>query len=162
MEYLIGNITLDMREFQRQNGIKNNCVMNSQFLYNIMKRKRINDVKVKAVMVISCNEETNSFTFVGGHLIVLLGKDTIIDPSYDIFSLKNKCYCLDVKEMMENCGEIMQKCNEAKGTVKTSISLFLMMLKIEEKINKGDFGELLMNIEINKKQAEYIGKLHIL
>ena len=62
---------------------------NSQFLYDIIISNRYftrDEIRVKAVIVVSSDEELDTFTFVGGHLVLVFDDGSIIDPSYDIFS----------------------------------------------------------------------------
>ena len=68
---LIGNIILSMREFQEKNSIKKQCITNAQYLYDIIKMNSSNDVKVKAVIVVSSDKDTGTLVIVGGHLVVI-------------------------------------------------------------------------------------------
>ena len=85
---LISNIILSMREFQKENNVKKQCVTNSQYLYDCIKHNSSKtNIKVKAVLVFSSDDDTNIGVLVTGHLVVVLDDDVLIDPSYDIFCL---------------------------------------------------------------------------
>ena len=97
---LISNIVLSMREFQKQNNIKKQCITNTQYLYDNITMNSVN-VKAKPVFVFSHDDEEGTATFVGGHLLVILDDGTMIEPSYDIFCLKNKSYFDNIKDLMD-------------------------------------------------------------
>jgi hypothetical protein len=100
----IAKIIRSMREFQEKNGIKKQCVTNAQYLYDCIKINHSSaNVKVKALMVISTDDYAETCTCVSGHLaIILVDDETLIDPSYDVFSLKNKSYFDNIKDLMDS------------------------------------------------------------
>jgi hypothetical protein len=164
---LIANIILSMREFQEKNGIKNQCVVNAKYLYDCIKMNSNNaNIKVKAVLATAMDEANDTTTFVGGHLILdLLDEDDEthidIDPSYDIFSLKNISYFNNIKDLMDVFN------NNDKNKIKTTIDLkqilsnHIYFMKVADQINNGKFIFLDKKfIKFYNDQADYIENLY--
>ena len=152
---LIGNIIVSMREYQKENNITKQCITNAQFIYDIIKFNSTNDVKTKSVIVFSNDKETNSVTLVGGHLVIILDDDNdVIDPSYEVFSLKNKLYFDNIDNFMSYFNEDDKITLKSKLNIKKVISDYLKFIKISEQINNGKF--IITNKEFYNKQANYI------
>jgi hypothetical protein len=166
-EIIISNIILSMREFQAKNNIKNQCVTNTQYLYDVIRKNTTNNVKVKAVIVASSNNETNTFFCVGGHLVVeLSGPDELItiEPSYDVFSLKDKSYFDNIKDftnMFKDSNNNYDYDKEQKiivtDLIEQSIRHFIKFKKLAEQINNGEL--LICDKEFYNNQADYIETL---
>ena len=153
---LIANIILSMREYQKENNIKKQCVTNAQFLYDTIKVNSISNVKTKAVFVYSDNNEEDTAIIVGGHLVVELDDETIIDPSYEIFCLKNKSYFDNIKDLVnifDNKVELKTKID-----IKKLICEHIHFMKISEQMNNGEL--IITDKEHYNKQADYIEKLY--
>jgi len=152
---LISNIILSMREFQKKNNIKNKCASNTQYLYDTIKMNSDSNVKIKAVFVFSNDTETDTAIFVGGHLVVILGEETMIDPSYDIFCLKNKSYFDNIKDLMD----MVDNKNKLKTKIdiKKLISDHIDFIKVAEQINNS---EHIITEKFYNEQADYIEKLY--
>jgi hypothetical protein len=147
---LISNTVLSMREFQKKNCIKNQCVTNCQYLYDIIKKNFTNNAIVKPVLVISYDTEIDTHTCIGGHLVIDLDGDneTIIDPSYDIFSSKNKSYFYKIKDFMDSFN------HDDKSKFKKCISDFIHFTKIAQEINNGEFR--ISDKKFYNDQSDYI------
>jgi hypothetical protein len=155
LSILISNIILSMREFQKENNIKKQCITNTKYLYDIIRRNCKNDVKTKAVFVFSSDEEIGNNIVLGGHLVVVVDGE-IIEPSYDIFSLKNKLYFDNIRDLIDIF--------DNKTELKTKIDIKKLMIdhidfiKLAEKINKGQF--LITEKKFYNEQADYIENLY--
>jgi hypothetical protein len=138
MEYsiLIANIILSMREYQKENNIKNQCVTNAQYLYDIIKTNSNSNVKTKAVFVFSHNNEEDTSIFVSGHLIVILNDETIIEPSYDIFCLKNISYFDNIKDLVNIFDDKVKL--KSKIDIKKLICDHIHFMKLSDQINNGE------------------------
>lgn len=153
---ILGNMVLSMREFQKKNNTKNQCATNVQYLYDIIRQNfKSSNVKSKAVFVFSSDIEANSMTFSGGHLVVLLEDGTVIDPSYDVFCLKDKLYFDNMKDFLD----IFTNKNDLKMRIdlKKLLCEHIAFTKIAERMNNGDV------VRSNKhynEQADYIEKLY--
>jgi hypothetical protein len=131
-EHKIVSMVLGMREFQKINCIKNQCISN--VLYFIKKLDSSNRIKIKPVIVVSFDDETNIFKIIGGHLIVVLKDgELVIDPSYDVDSLKNKSYFGTIEDFIKGVPSI----EESK--LKQIIGYFLEFVKIAEQMNNDEF-----------------------
>jgi hypothetical protein len=154
---LISNIILSMREFQKKNNIKNKCAANTQYLYDTIIMNSGSNVKAKAVFVVSIDDETDTTILVGGHLVVILGDETMIDPSYDIFCLKNKSYFDNIKDLIDMFD------NKDKDKLKTKIDIkklvcdHIEFMKIAERMNNGQH---IITEKFYNEQADYIKKLY--
>jgi hypothetical protein len=86
--------------YQKQNNIKSKCIVNAQFFYDsvvqtIKMQKLEGNVEIKAAIVIGYidnAEHTESKPYLVTKHMVVVYKDKIYDPSYEIYSLKNKTY----------------------------------------------------------------------
>jgi hypothetical protein len=152
---MISNVAFCMREFQKTNCIKYQCITNVQYLYDCAKINTALKIKAKAFIVVSLNDKTNTLTCVGGHLVVVSLNDnnteSIIDPSYDVFSLKNKLYFDNIKKLMDQYTDI------SKEAFKQSISDFLYFIKLAERINNGEL--VICDKQFYDSQADYIEDL---
>tara|TARA_B100000902_G_C27197255_1_gene857148 strand:- start:600 stop:1142 length:543 start_codon:yes stop_codon:yes gene_type:complete len=153
-----------MRKYQKENNIKGQCLANCQFLSDSIKEtlrhngEDCNLIKVRAVYVFGNNSEETISKFLGGHMIVVFDDDTFYEPSYDIYSLKNKAYFTNFSELRDfintfnNKDEILQDMSD----VKTLISQHIQFTEYANQINNG---KLLCNDkEYYNKQADYIEK----
>ena len=120
-----------MHTFQRERGVKDQCVTNTQFLYDTIKHNHDVDVKATACIVISKDIKAKELKVII-HLVLTV-KDQIIDPSYDVFSLEDKHYYFNIASFSKSVKDItlpfvFQKKN---------ITIFLEFLDFAKKINKG-------------------------
>lgn len=152
----IANIILSMREYQKENNIKKQCVTNAQYLYDTIKMNSNSNVKTKAVFVFSNNNEEDTAIFVGGHLIVILDDETIIEPSYDIFCLKNISYFDNIKDLVNIFDD--KVCLNSKIDIKKLIYDHIHFMKISDQINNGEF--IITDKKHYNKQADYIEKIY--
>ena len=153
LERELANVVLSMRTFQKDNFIRNQCITNCQYLYDCIKNSCINYVKVKSVIVISINNDDNNkkYTIVAGHLIVVLDDDCDIDPSYDVFSLKNKLYFDNIKDFMKRIRD------KSIPSIKVVIANFLKFIKYADDINNSKL--LISDKSFYNEQANYIDVL---
>jgi len=161
MTELISNVILCMRDFQEKNCIKKQCVTNTQYLYDCIRMNTSSKVKAKPVIVVSIDDELHTFLCVGGHLVIVLDDDTIIEPSYDIFSLKNKSYFDNIKDFMNSFDNKSNCMNEELNKeftfmLKKSVGHFLNFIKLAERINNGEL--VICDKDFYNNQADYIEK----
>ena len=150
------DIILSMREYQKENNVKNQCVTNAQYLYDTIKINSNSNVKTKAVLVFSDNTEEDTAIIVSGHLVVLLDDEIIIDPSYDIFCLKNKSYFDNIKDLVNIFDSNVEL--KSKFDIKKLVCQHIHFMKISEQINNGEC--IITEKEHYNKQADYIEKLY--
>ncbi len=145
---MISKIVLLMREYQKQNNIKNNCSTNTQYLYDCIKQNFIN-ANVKACAVIVISTENDITTCVAGHLVILLDNTIIIDPSYDVYKKINKSYCNNVKDFIELYSGGMEKL-----FIKEVCTKYIYFMSLADSINKGKI--LINDKTYYNEQADYI------
>ena len=153
---ILSNIILSMREFQEKNCIKKQCVTNAQYLYDCIKQNTNNNVKVKAILAFSENAETDTAIYVAGHLVVVLDDELIVDPSYDIFCLKNKSYFYNIKDFIDYFDD--KDMLKTKFDIKKIIREHIRFTKFAEQINNDEC--IITNRKFYDEQADYIKKLY--
>jgi|DEB0MinimDraft_6_1074348.scaffolds.fasta_scaffold51005_2 methionine salvage enolase-phosphatase E1 len=88
-----------MHEYQKKNNIKDECVTNAQYLYDVLKHNTNLDVKVKAVYVLfNYDHETTGICC--GHLCLQV-EGVIFDPSYQYSKIKGAIYTDSFKKVNE-------------------------------------------------------------
>lgn len=139
MELLVAKIILEMREYQRINNIVNKCVTNTQLLYDMMSDFGIKNIKVEAVIAIRPPDlEIPQVKICAGHLVIICD-DVIIDPSYEIYSMPNKLYVHNIKELLEylKADNDIQSQNTLKKSIEYCIDHHLRFKKFANEINNG-------------------------
>jgi hypothetical protein len=153
------NIVLQMMNFQHFNKIRGAHATNAKCLRDlIIKSCPDKKTEVYPAIVTSINDD-NTESQVVINLIVLVDdsqNQTLLDPSYDVFSLENKRYYLNIKEFVDAIENPSQKQNELKSLAKK----FMMYLECANQINSGDFDSF--NRELYEKQTEYVNLTQIL
>lgn len=148
---IMENIVLQMMDFQHFNNIKGARNTNAKCMHDLLKKVPNKSVEVFPAIVTSYNEESESGVTV--HLVVLCAKDedkVMLDPSYDVFSLENKRYYLNIKEFVDAVDSPEKKQNEFKSLARD----FLILMETAKQINEGTFDQF--NRELYEKQTEYV------
>lgn len=148
---MVDRIVLSMLEFQRRNCIQAECMTNTQYLYNQIRTKTNHHVKVKAVVVISVDEEKDTFMFIGGHLILIVNGQ-VIDPSYDVFSLETKSYFDNAKDLLDSVDDKKAFLERFPDAIRN----LLWFVQLEHRMNNGEF--CISNREFYNAQADYVDK----
>lgn len=137
MEEVLGAILFAMRDYQKENGIINKCIDNTQFYYDVLKPHFGERITFKPVFVLYNREDT---TIIHIHM-VLLFDDALIEPSYEIFKIKDKVYygtIADVKDIIS----------------KKDVITFLKFISCAEKMNNNEF--VITDRDYYHKQANYV------
>lgn len=123
-----------MRQYQKENGIEKNCATNVQLLYDMIETNQFCKAKVKAVLVFS--EDKNDIVATS-YLVIELYDGTVIDPSYDTYSLKNAKHFDNFKDFMD----IINGKPEIKDKIDINkiISLHVDYVKISEQLSKNGY-----------------------
>jgi hypothetical protein len=64
MEIIISNIVLSMRDFQKENNIKKQCVTNTQYLYDTIKYYGYGMNFIKIYIPTNCNIKKNNHNLI--------------------------------------------------------------------------------------------------
>ena len=132
-----------MMNFQHFNNIKGACATNAKCMSDYLK-KTYPDKKIEVYPAI-----VTSDSLVRVHLIIL-ADEALIDSSYDVFSLENKRYYLNIKEFVDAIENPADKQNELRSLGKD----FMKYLDCANEINSGTFENF--NAELYNKQTEYV------
>lgn len=144
------NIVLQMMNFQHFYKIKGACATNAKCMSDYLK-KTYPDKKIEVYPTIVTSDEG-----VRVHLIILADEleeqvnAKLLDSSYDVFSLENKRYYLNIKEFVDAIDNPTDKQNELKSLGKD----FMKYLECANEINQGIFENF--NSELYNKQTEYV------
>ncbi len=153
----LGKIILSMREYQKNNNIKGECITNAQYLYDTIKFNFKNaKIEAKAIIAAGQDDECKTCNLVCGHIVIFLNDNIIIDPSYETYSLPNKRYFLTIKELMENTDEKNKK--YLKSNCKDYLKNHCDLIKIADKINNG--GILIYDKKFYNDQADYVEQMN--
>lgn len=145
-----------MREFQKMNNIKEMCMTNTQTLYNIIKASfPLVDVKAKAViccsrMDASPNDIDKTPILKQTIHLMIIADGIYYEPSYELYSSKDIKYFSSIKNLLE--GVIPN--DIIKDNIKTTLQSFLRFVKLEEKINSGEFS--ITDKDYYNNQLDYI------
>ena len=147
-----------MMNFQHAHNIKGARNTNAKCLHDLLK-KRYSDkalVEVFPAIVTSYNEEDASKSITIAHLVVLFtkGEDKeekiLLDPAYDMFSLENKRYYMNIKEFVD----AIEDADKKQDMLKNLATEFLFLMEIGKQIVAGTFDQ--HNRELYEKQTEYV------
>jgi hypothetical protein len=134
-EEFIANIILQMREYQRLNGITKKCVDNSQYLYDIINSNG-GEVVVKPYIVLT-QKNDESYIFKGHLAINFIDDYDVIEPSYEVWSLDKPAYFDNVKDFVRLVSFPSEEIK--KEVVKDTIHSFVKFVDLAKKINSGEF-----------------------
>lgn len=135
-----------MWAYQKEKGIKNQCMTNSQFVYDCLQYSGVSEARVSAALVL--HQEGEAFKVIN-HLVVRVN-DAIVDASYDVASLRGKKYCFTVAE----CLDTLKDFDLPPAFKKKTIELFVEFLDISKRMNAGEI--LVANRVFYTEQADFV------
>jgi len=136
-----------MREYQKMNHIKRQCLTNTQYLYDCFVMNGHNQFKPKSVIVIADDIEHNRYIFVT-HMVLINDENDIIDSSYEVYSMINKKYC-------DNINDAIPYLNQAPPNLKKKvIQDYLQMIPIEKQMMNGKL--CIADRKYYDQQADYV------
>ena len=126
-----------MLEYQKIHQIQNQCILNCNYLYHnikILKGGAFN-IKPKTVIVIYGRDLDTTVFHV--HMVLETENGEIIDPSYEINSIKLKHVCKSIKEFTDKIKKDTGTEIPSLGqivTIKEVIKKYLSLQKYEDRI----------------------------
>jgi hypothetical protein len=146
-----------MHEYQAKNNVTNQCITNTQYLYDsILHSNWPNKVIPKAVVVVYTIPEKNEAHCVV-HMVVQW-KDKLLEPSYQFGHLQKTYYFDNINNAIKALNSISP--GFTREDANTLISKYLKFIKYAEQIQAGAF---LVDREYYDLQADYVeGKLEVL
>lgn len=150
---LIENIREAMMDFQKINNITGCCISNSQIMYDVLCSQYFKELNLKPIVksVYTVDVEVkNTITskFSGGHIVIVLGDDNILDCSYDISSKKYILYYDTFKKFKQEVENNKIAVNCLKDD--------LYFAGIAKQMNNGEF--FYTDKESYENQIKYIEK----
>ena len=153
-----------MMNFQHVHKIRGARNTNTKCMYDILKtdfNKALDGpeetvckaLEVLPAIVTSYNNDdaTQSSVVVSLVILVTEGEEKVLlDPCYDVFSLENKRYYLNIKEFVDAVAESEQN----RDKLKTVAIDFLLLMETAKQIGDGSFDQ--HNRELYEKQMEYV------
>lgn len=160
-----------MMNFQHVHNIRGARNTNAKCMYDILKtrclEKSLEDkslegleetvcksLEVLPAIITSYNTEDASKSSVVVSLVILATdskeEKILLDPAYDVFSLENKRYYLNIKEFVDAVAETDQN----RDKLKTLAMDFLLLMETAKQIGDGSFDQY--NRELYEKQMEYV------
>jgi hypothetical protein len=122
-----------MNQFQLDNGIKNKCCVNAQFLYRTLQNNYPTETSLKVLPVVAVyNRTENSVTINKGHMVVKIN-NLIFDPSYEVSSSRDLKYLYNMKDISTD-ESVKKCCDDFKRDV---IKSWLDFQKFADLINNG-------------------------
>ncbi len=148
----ITNTILLMRDYQKNNNIKGQCVTNSQYLYDFIKQNYPEKKVIAKPVIVICNNDTENYSASIIHMVVYDEETkTIYEPSHELDSLPNTYYFDSIHSLKKSVHNLPKK------NMLYVIPQFLKFIKLAERINNGDL--VITNKEFYDKQADFIEKL---
>jgi hypothetical protein len=142
-----------MNMFQKMNNTKGRCIDNVLFLCDTLKH---HGIYAKAKAVIVCYEKNECDAVCHIHLVVETNEG-IIDPSYELDSMKLVAYCdqfCNAKKQIEFNFNFEESPHLLKTLMHTTLTNFLRFQKIANTINEETF--TISNYEYYKEQATFV------
>tara|TARA_Y100000590_G_scaffold470766_1_gene669748 strand:- start:30053 stop:30529 length:477 start_codon:yes stop_codon:yes gene_type:complete len=141
-----------MHQYQKNHNIKSECIVNAKYLYDKIKSSQIGRMPIK-VMAVICVSRAERPVVTSGHLVLSYNNDIneIIDPSYEVYSFKNKEYYATIEDFMNNMPPYIDSI--AEYVIKKHIKF----LDIAKKINEGSL--MIHDYEYYNQQADYVYRL---
>ncbi len=149
------NIVLHMMNFQYVHNIRGARNTNAKCMYDILKTHCPDKtIEVLPAIITSYNADDASKSSVVVSLVLLVTdgdeEKVLLDPAYDVFSLENKHYYLNIKEFVEAVAETDQNREKLKNLAID----FLLLMETAKQIGDGSFDQ--HNRELYEKQMEYV------
>lgn len=121
-----------MYEYQKQNDIKGQCITNTQFVFNYIKKHYpTKQLKTVAVIAVGDLDEPNAVVIGCNHILLKID-DKIIEPSYEYITLLNVAYYFSYEDFFLTEYEKGFKCEYSKIKY---LQQYMRMLCISTQIN---------------------------
>lgn len=140
-----------MHEYQKKHKVKGKCITNTTYLVDCLRMSGVN-ARAKAVIAYWFDHDGRAF-YNCVHMVVELGDDTIVDPSYEIDSIHDCHYVDKLHLAYPKCLEGAKVKHEGIGK-KEKVEAFLQFIEFAKRINDGEV--LVTDREYYNAQADYV------
>lgn len=142
-----------MWDYQKAHAITQRCMTNTQFALDCIKTN-YPGVNPKAVAVfVSHTDYVKQATVVVVHLVIQIGENKLIDPSYETHSVANPHYCNNFNIFWEG----FKVLPDAEKHKKWFLEKFIGLAKVAERMNKGEL--CVYDADYYQKQADYVQEM---
>ena len=121
-----------MHDYQKKHGIVNKCITNTQYALDCF-RANHPTIPVKACAVIMVSQVDDAVKIWGGHLVLVVGKDTVIDPSYDTSSIPDSHYFTSIPLVLE----MLPMLRDDKELLRKTIKAYVDFKGYADQMNAG-------------------------
>ncbi len=151
MSHITGIILL-MKEYQKKNNIKSQCITNSQYLYDFIKQNYPEKKIIAKPVIVICNNDTENYSKCIVHMVIYDEETkTIYEPSHEIDILPNTHYFDSIHSIRKSVRNLPKK------SMLYIIPNFLEFITYAERINNREL--VIADREFYDKQADYIEKI---
>jgi hypothetical protein len=126
----INNILKKMYDYQQEHNITEECLTNSQYLFQYIKNNKLGKCSVKAVIVVINVDRFTQIVCVN-HFVVEMDKQ-IIEPSYEYKKYSNATYYKNYNEFIDTEYGLLYRGEYSK--IK-HVNSFCRFVKLEIEIN---------------------------
>lgn len=145
------NLIPMMYAYQKRHGIKKKCIDNTQFALDSFKATHPTlNVKAAAVFMTSWDERAGRMKVWGGHLVLLLDDEDVVDPSYETGTAPQRRYYTSVSALLAEQPVL----KEEKEFMRETIQMFLSFSKYAKQMNEGVL--LVTDKTYYNAQADYL------
>jgi|688.fasta_scaffold801381_2 hypothetical protein len=132
-----------MYNFQNLNNIKGQCITNAKYLYDNF-NNNLPQLQARATPVI-CISGIKTII----HMVVMIN-DTIYDPSYELFSLKDVKYFNNIKQYLDNI--------TPESRIKLGPSVIRDFIDFTELAKNINEKKIVIDTDYYQEQADYVEK----
>jgi hypothetical protein len=160
-----------MLDYQRKHGVENQCVTNTQFLYDQVKlfctTCSITELKITATPVMCVSTYGGMVRVTMGHVVLVLSyplcsffpsasKEVLIDPSYTVFAQENKTYFHSVQTCVDYLNSAYPML-ASPSKIEEIEETFALFVELASEINRGNL--TVSSMTVYNAQAEYIDRI---
>jgi len=154
MAEFILDIAKAMHGFQERNNIKAQCVTNTQYLLDCIKNNfPYIKAKAKAVFVINKDIDTKTLGIIT-HVVVDIGDNRVLDPSYETASMKNTTVYTNFKHFKNALENINLDNLDVAVDYKLHLEQYMALSKTVDDMNNGKL--TVCDKDFYNKQADYV------
>ena len=144
-------IVAAMYDFQKENNIERMCVTNCLYLHDqLVRNQLVVNKQVKAFYVVGYSTRLKKRAVCPGH-VALVCNGKIVEPSYEIYELKEKRY-FECFQALKN--DTRTPNFNGKEEVSAMLKKHLNFIKIANRINGGEF--YITDKDYYNRQAHFI------
>ena len=130
-----------MLKYQKKHNIKNRCMDNAQIFHDLMSGLNIS-CKVKPVICTGNDYQLDACVCNMGHLIINVGNNLFVDPSYEFQLIEDKIYFQNIRDYSEFYKQNINSFTDIRGPLKNKkdgVKTFIEFVSFSNDINNNKF-----------------------